>query len=581
MQILHRLLLSFGLIIAIGAVQGVTTFVSVRASSADLAEASAVPMTRIDAAWRTLQTFRVADAYLAQAIEGVHDQDGAALLRDFNTLVAVVDASLKPALDTGAGIAVAQQQQLLVAVRDWTGAARILLGAGDSLSIPTPQLMERHARTIRDGLRRLVGEAQARAAIARANIEAQARRTQLAALLLALFGLLAGIAVGVPLALALTRPLQRLRHRTLALVDGDLDAPVLGADRSDEIGEIAAALQFMRDRLVERRRLEHEADAFNREQGDLVRHLGRVLGDVAMGDLTARLNEVPAARYAKLKSDVNSAIGSIQSAVSTVAASTEDLFGGSEEISKATVDLAVRSERQATRLKDALAGLSGISAAVRGTAANTRLASEAVSAANVEADRAGTMMRDATMAFARIETSSGRISHIAETIDGIAAQTNILALNTAIEAARAGERGRGFAVVAAEVRALAERSAFAADEIKALIEQASTDMKEGANLVGRTGTAMAAIMTRMANIDRLVAGVAKDSERQASGLQEVVGTVSETDQAIQENVRCSDRSAASVRQLHERTATLASLVGHFKIDVGSRLFREHATRTRA
>ena len=374
-----------------------------------------------------------------------------------------------------------------------------------------------------------------------------------------------GIAIAVPFALALTRPLHELQRRMRSMIDGDLEAPVAGADRADEIGSIASALHFMRDRLIERRRMEAEVAIAYREQSELVRHLGRVLDEVAKGDLTVRLADGAPERYAKLQADFNSAIGSIQSAVRTVATSTDELFGGSAQITETTAHLAERSEAQATRLQRAVFALNAISDVIRGTASSMRLASDAVSEANHEADRSGAMMRDATTAIARIEKSSGRITRIADTIDSIAQQTNILALNTAIEAARAGEKGKGFSVVAAEVRVLAERSAVAAEEIKVLIKQASTDVLDGVTLIGRIGEVIASIMTRVANIDDVVANVAQAAEQQALGLQDVVTSMTEADRAIQQNVKIGDKSAASIRQLHDQTVTLASLVRHFKI----------------
>ena len=570
MPILHRLLLAFGLIIAVGAVQSTTTFLSVRFFSADLVAASARPIAEIDAAWYTLQAFHVTEDFLNHALEGVSVEESATLLHDFDRRGAALEKSVGELAAIPANeIGNAPRQHLAGTVRDWIKAGRILLGDGQSTAIPTRQVMERRGRAIGDDLLTFVADAQRGASAASDAINTRAQRIQASAILFALLGLCGGIAIAVPFALALVRPLRRLEGRTLSMVAGDLEAPVPGSRRRDEIGRIASALQVMRARLIERHQLELESAAFNREQSDLVFRLGLVLADVAAGDLTARLNEAAHARYGKLVTDFNSAIGSLQAAVSTVAESTDQLFGGSREITRANVDLAERSETQAVRLQTAVKGLHEIRDAVRCTAANTRLASEAASAAAVEADRAGALMRDATKAIMRIETSSGQISRIAGTIDAIARKTNILALNTAIEAARAGEKGRGFAVVAIEVRALAEQAGFAADEIKGLIGRASTDVKAGVTFVESTGTAMGSIMTSVGNINGLVADVARDAERQAAGLQDVVAMVAETDRAIQENVRFGDRSTASLRQLHERTAALAGLVRHFKTDAGS------------
>ena len=205
-----------------------------------------------------------------------------------------------------------------------------------------------------------------------------------------------------------------------------------------------------------------------------------------------------------------------------------------------------------------------MSEAIRATASCTRLASEAASEANAQADRSGAMMRDAIEAIGRIEASSGRISRITNVIDEMAARTNILALNATIEAARAGPQGRGFAVVAAEVRALAHRSTEAVVEIKSTVGQTQADVLRGAELVLRAGEVIGLIMQRVGNIDMLVGDVALAAEQQASGLKDVVGSVSEADLATQHNVKLIDSSAASIQRFHDQAAILAGLVRHFQ-----------------
>src|SRR3546814_15860092 len=90
----------------------------------------------------------------------------------------------------------------------------------------------------------------------------------------------------------------------------------------------------------------------------------------------------------------------------------------------------------------------------------------------------------------QIEKSAQEIAQIINVIDGIAFQTNVLALNAGVEAARAGDAGKGFAVVANEVRALARRSADAARDIKPLITTSSEQVESGVHPVGQNGQSL-------------------------------------------------------------------------------------------
>lgn len=117
-----------------------------------------------------------------------------------------------------------------------------------------------------------------------------------------------------------------------------------------------------------------------------------------------------------------------------------------------------------------------------------------------------------------INGSSKKIVDIISVIDGIAFQTNILALKAAVEAARAGEQGRGFAVVASEVRSLAQRSASAAKEIAQMIQYSVSKVDEGGKQVAKASFTMDEVLASVKRVTQIIGKILIASLEQNSGI---------------------------------------------------------------
>ena len=167
-----------------------------------------------------------------------------------------------------------------------------------------------------------------------------------------------------------------------------------------------------------------------------------------------------------------------------------------------------------------------------------------------------------------ITSSSKRIADIIGVIDGIAFQTNILALHAAVEAARAGEEGRGFAVVANEVRSLAQRSADAAKEIKGLIHQSVERVETGAAIVTEAGKSMSELVDQVQRVSSMIRQISQSTEAQTAGIAQVNDAAHQLDQVTQQNASLVEESAAAAKSLRQQSERRVTAVAVFRIRSG-------------
>ncbi|ACB95426.1 methyl-accepting chemotaxis protein [Beijerinckia indica] len=404
---------------------------------------------------------------------------------------------------------------------------------------------------------------------------------ELLLILIPLFSLLLGILFLIRK--QITVLLQRLAANTKALAAGDLNVAVEAQTRSDEIGELARALQIFKDNSLtlektrrdnlaleasaaeERQRNEAARQKAAAYQTEVVRSLSRELERIATGDMTAFIEENFSSDYAKLRDDFNISVQHMRQSIAAIQSHMRAIRSGTSEISSATDDLSRRTEQQAASLEETAAALDEITATVKKTAEGATHARDVVSTAKADADKSGAVVAEAIKAMGGIEQSSAQIGQIIGVIDEIAFQTNLLALNAGVEAARAGEAGRGFAVVASEVRALAQRSAEAAKEIKTLIQASSTQVNQGVDLVGETGKALDRIVAQVSEINRIVAEIAASAHEQATGLHQVNTAINQMDQITQQNAAMVEETTAAAHALMRESEELAQRIDRFEI----------------
>ncbi|MBC8056740.1 MAG: HAMP domain-containing protein [Rhizobiales bacterium] len=296
-----------------------------------------------------------------------------------------------------------------------------------------------------------------------------------------------------------------------------------------------------------------------------IRAAAHVIGRVAEGDLTVRVNISAHGETQKMLQGLDGMTSDLRNLVGEVASSARMVADTSSQIAQGNLDLSQRTEEQASTLEETASSMEELTSTVAHNADNARQASQLAVNASEVARKGGQVVSQVVSTMTDISSSSRKIGDIIGVIDGIAFQTNILALNAAVEAARAGEQGRGFAVVAAEVRSLAQRSAAAAKEIKTLIVASGERVDTGAKLVGAAGGTMTEIVDSIRRVTDIMSAITTSTSAQSDDIGQVSGEVGQLDQMTQQNAAMVEQSAAATEGLKLQAQRMAQSVRAFRL----------------
>jgi methyl-accepting chemotaxis protein len=294
-----------------------------------------------------------------------------------------------------------------------------------------------------------------------------------------------------------------------------------------------------------------------------LRQAVEALRQVADGDLTATLTVDSGDEVGQMAAALNDALAKLRTTLHQVAANAAEASVSSQELAAAATAIASGAQRQAASLEETSASLEQITATVRQSADNARQARQVASGSTDSAERGQEVVAAAVTAMGEINTAAAKISDIISTIDEIAFQTNLLAVNAAVEAARAGEEGRGFAVVATEVRTLALRSAGAAKEIKTLIQDSLRKVEKGTELVNRSGETLHSIVGSVKAVTDIVSEIAAAAAEQSTGVDQVNTAMTQMDQVTQSNAAQTEQLSSTAKGMSEQSLRLTELVGTF------------------
>ena len=329
---------------------------------------------------------------------------------------------------------------------------------------------------------------------------------------------------------SITSPLRNAVAIAGKIAQGDLTMPVV-AGSGDETGLLLEAIKHMVENLR-----------------DMVSQTASISNSIASA-----------------ANQLHSTSGQIATGAEEVASQTGTVATASEEMSQTSADIA----RNCTMAADASRNTTD--------SANTgaKVVNETITGMNVIAEQ----VRQTSKTVEALGSRSDQIGAIVGTIEEIADQTNLLALNAAIEAARAGEQGRGFAVVADEVRALAERTTKATREIGEMIkaiqretgeavramEMGVQQVEKGAASSQKSGHALEEILGRISEVSMQISQIATAAEEQTATTSEVAMNIQQITEVVHQTARGAEETSKAAADLNGQAQRLQTLVSRFRL----------------
>ncbi len=327
----------------------------------------------------------------------------------------------------------------------------------------------------------------------------------------------------------ISRPLAATTDQMLKLADGDLAITVTGAEREDEIGALARALDTFHNNARERDRLAAEQQAEQERKAERQQRLEGLARDF---DESARM-----------------LLQSVSVSIQHLHEASETLSGGARETSERSTNVAAAAEQATNNVQTVASAAEELSSSIQEISRQVSQSSRIAGEATAKADQTNQTIRG-------LAEAAQRIGEVVTLITDIAEQTNLLALNATIEAARAGDAGKGFAVVANEVKNLATQTGKATEDISRQIAAVQAETESAV-------TAIDDIARVIGDMNEISTSIASAVEEQGAATQEIARNVQEaaagTDQ-VSENIQgvssAADETGRSAQMVFEAAAEL-------------------------
>ncbi len=373
-------------------------------------------------------------------------------------------------------------------------------------------------------------------------------RSVLLTILVVVFVVIATFPVAVWVGRSISRPIQFCVARLEKLADGDLQTPAPAVSSRDETARLTKAL-----------------DATILRLNDVVQDVSHHLGRMAQGDFRENITSSYWGDFSAIEQSIRSIHSSLKETLYQISQSAGTLASSAVQVSDGAKSLSQGAAEQASAIQEISATAAGIAKSAGETVSAASEAEHFVARADAQLGVSVDFVKEMNTAMEKISRTSEEISRIIGTIENIAFQTNILALNASVEAARAGGDGKGFAVVADEVRELAAKSDEAAKATKELIEGSIAAVSEGSQAVVKVTESLDKTSSIAENVAIKMGTVAEALEHQNIAISQITEGIGQVSSVIQNTSDTSEQSAATAQKLSEQSGLMNSLVRRFQL----------------
>jgi len=360
-----------------------------------------------------------------------------------------------------------------------------------------------------------------------------------------------GISFAILLSIMITRsivkPMIQIEKAAADMAKGKLNTEI-NYESNDELGHLANNIKTTTSIL-----------------STYINNISSTLEKISRGNMQIDFNIEYIGDFAPIKKSIIKIANSLSNSLYKINQSSEQVASGAEQVASGSQALSQGTLQQANAIDTLSISINDISNKAKNNTSNAENASNFSMQVQKEVERGNKLMKQMVESMDDISVASKEISKIIRTIDDLAFQTNVLALNASVEAARAGVAGRGFAVVAGEVKVLAEKSAQSAENTTTLIENTVRAIKKGTRVADETAKSLNAIVQGSKKSTEFINEIVVSSNEQLSSIDDVIQGVERISDVIQTNSATAEESAAASEELSSLANMLKEEVAKFRL----------------